>query len=108
MNDLRRVAPVVALLITLSIGLRVLFGMVHHGGVLATRALAVSFLLCDVAVSTSLLALLAINERRAPLWMERRLPFLARWLWYVLMGMAVLGYVSLAPTFLFLLVQLRK
>jgi hypothetical protein len=108
MSDLRRVAPVIVLLLTLSIGLRVLVVMVHHGGVLATRAIAVTFLLCDLAVSTSLLTLLIISERRAPLWVERRLPFLGRWLWYVLMGLAVLGYMSLAPTFLFLYMQLRK
>jgi hypothetical protein len=108
MSDLRRAAWIIAPLLTISIGLRVLLAMLHHGGVLATRALAVTFLICDVSVSTALLTLLIINDRRAPLWMERRLPFLARSLWYVLMGMAVLGYVSLAPTFLFLLVQLRK
>src|SRR5207248_8695148 len=95
MGDLRRSAWVIVLLISVSIGLRVLLAMLHHGGVAATRAIAATFLLCDLAVSTSLLTLLIMSERRAPLWVERRLPFVARWLWYVLMGLAVLGYMSL-------------
>ena len=108
MSDLRKITPLIVLLLTVSIGLRLLLAMVHHGGVMATRAIAATFLLCDLAVSTSLLTLLIITERRAPAWMERRLPFLARSLWYVLMGLAVLGYMSLAPTFLFLYMQIRK
>ena len=72
----------------------------------ATRALAAAYLLCDVAVSTSLITLLVINDRRAPAWVEPRLPFRGRWLWHLLLGLTILSYLSLAPTFLFFLIRM--
>ena len=88
-----------------SIALRLLVMLTEQGGVVATRALAVSFLLCDMAISASLVLLLIIREPRAPAWLERRSPASGRWLWRVLMGLTILCYASLAPTFLFLLIQ---
>ena len=77
-------------------------------GVIATRALAAAYLLCDVAISTSLITLLVMQDRRAPTWVERRFPSGGRWLWSLLLGLTILCYVSLAPTFLFFLVHLKK
>jgi hypothetical protein len=74
---------------------------------LVTRILAITFVACDVAVSASLITLLVLQDRRAPVWMERRLPTLGRWLWHFLLGLVVLCYVSLAPTFLYLYLHMR-
>src|SRR5947208_833744 len=52
--------------------------------------------------------LLVMQDRRAPAWVERRLPSGGRWLWSLLLGLTILCYVSLAPTFLFFLVHLKK
>ena len=107
MTLLRRVAPVVLLLVAISMVLRGLMVMSQQGEVMTTRAMAVAFLMCDVAISSSLVLLLLTRDLRPPPWLERRLPFRGRWLWHVLMGLAVLGYAALAPTFLFFLVQIK-
>jgi hypothetical protein len=108
MDLLRRIAPVVLLLAVISIALRGLIAMSQQGGVMATRAMAVAFIVCDIAISSSLVILLITRELRAPAWIERRLPASGRWLWHVLLGLTVLGYAALAPTFLFFLVQMKK
>jgi hypothetical protein len=77
-------------------------------GILATRILAVAYLVCDVAIGSSLVILLVVRGRRAPEWVEQRLPFGGRWLWYVLLGLTVLCYAGLAPTFLFLFIRMQK
>src|SRR5712691_5577134 len=61
-------------------------------GVGAARAMAAAYLLCDVAISASLITLLVINDRRAPAWVERRFPFRGRWLWHLLLGLTILSY----------------
>jgi hypothetical protein len=76
--------------------------------VLITRLVAGAFLLSDVAVSASLITLLVTRDRSAPPWAERRLPLRGRWLWHLLLGLTILSYVSLAPTFLFFYIQLRR
>jgi hypothetical protein len=75
-------------------------------GAAAARSLAVAYLLCDVAISSSLIALLVLGDRRAPAWVERRFPLRGRWLWHLLLGLTILCYVSLAPTFLFFLIRM--
>jgi hypothetical protein len=75
-------------------------------GIWATRWVAVAFLICDVAVTVSLITLLVTGERRPPAWAEERLPYRGRWLWYFLIGLSILCYVALAPTFLFLYVRM--
>ena len=90
----------------------VIISLHGHGlpgrSVLVTRLVAGAFLLSDVAVSVSLITLLVAQDRRAPLWAERRLPFRGRWLWHLLLGLTILSYASLAPAFLFFLVQIRR
>ena len=82
--------------------------MTRQGGVAATRGIAILFLICDVAISSSLILLLLTRPLRAPAWLERRLPASSRWLWRILFGLTVLGYAALAPTFLFFLVQMKE
>src|SRR5712692_49344 len=86
-------------------------GLTDHGlpgrSVIVTRLVAAAFLLSDVAISASLITLLVTHDRRAPVWAERRLPFRGRWLWHVLLGLTILSYLSLAPTFLFFYMQIR-
>ena len=108
MTLMRRIAPVVLLLVAISMVLRGLLAMSQQGEVMATRAMAVAFIICDVAISSSLVLLLLTRDLRAPAWLERRLPFRGRWLWHILMGLAVLGYAALAPTFLFFLIQSKN
>ena len=74
--------------------------------VMATRTMAAAYLLCDIAISASLITLLVFSDRRPPAWVERRLPFAARWLWHFLLGLTILSYLSLAPTFLFFLIRM--
>jgi hypothetical protein len=107
MGVFRRVVPIVVLVTALGVALRTLVLMAGRHGVMATRALAVTFMLCDVAISTSLIMLLVIGDRRAPRWLERRLPYRGRWLWHLLLSLTILAYVCLAPTFMFLLLRLR-
>ena len=73
-----------------------------------TRWVAVAFLLSDVAIASSLVTLLITRDRRAPAWIEQRFPALGRALWYLLLGLAILCYAALAPTFLFLYLQMKK
>jgi hypothetical protein len=108
MNMVRRAVLGVVLLLSVTVGLRVLMALTEQRGVAGTRALAVAFLMCDLAISASLVILLVTHERRAPDWAERRLPYRGRWLWYLLIGLTILSYAALAPTFLFLLVQLKR
>ena len=107
MNILRRAVLGVVLLLLVSVGLRVMLALTDQKGVAGTRALAIAFLLCDMAISASLVLLLVTQERRPPDWAERRLPYRGRWLWYLLIGLTILSYAALAPTFLFLLVQMK-
>jgi hypothetical protein len=107
MKIVHRAVLGVVLLLSAAVGLRLLVALTDQRGVAGTRALAVAFLLCDLAISASLVILLVNYERRAPFWAERRLPYRGRWLWYLLVGLTVLSYAALAPTFLFLLVQLK-
>jgi len=68
------------------------------------------WLLCAILAGVVLarIGLLVMQDRRAPAWVERRLPSGGRWLWSLLLGLTILCYVSLAPTFLFFLVHLKK
>jgi drug/metabolite transporter (DMT)-like permease len=77
-------------------------------GASTTRWVAIAFLLSDLAITSSLVTLLVTRERRAPAWIEERLPALGGWLWYLLLGLAILCYASLAPTFLYLYLHLKK
>jgi len=90
----------------------VVMELTDHGlpgrSVIVTRMVAVAFLLSDVAISTSLITLLVTQDRSAPAWAERRLPFRGRWLWHLLLALTILSYLSLAPTFLFFYVQIRR
>jgi hypothetical protein len=76
-------------------------------GTLATRSMAVAYLLCDLAISFSMITLLVLGDRRSPSWVERRLPYRGRWLWHLLLGLTILSYLSLAPTFLFFLIRMN-
>jgi hypothetical protein len=76
--------------------------------VLVTRLVAAAFLLSDVAISVSLVTLLVTQDRSAPAWAERRLPLRGRWLWHLLLGLTILSYLSLAPTFLFFYTQIWR
>jgi hypothetical protein len=95
-----------ALVACLWLGRSYLLHWLPSHGVWATRWVAVSFLICDLAISVSLLTLLITRERRPPVWAERRLPYRGRWLWYFLIGLTILCYAALAPTFLFLYVRM--
>jgi hypothetical protein len=106
MGFLSRVAPFV-ILAAIGIALSGLLAMTRQGGVAAVRGMAVLFLICDVAISSSLILLLLTRPFRAPAWLERRLPASGRWLWRILFGLTVLGYAALAPTFLFFLVRMK-
>jgi hypothetical protein len=108
MAVLRRTAPWIILFAALGTALVTLIVMSQQGGVKLTRAVAVLFVICDVAISSSLVTLLITRDRSAPTWAERRLPFGGRWLWYLLVGLTVLSYMGLAPTFLFLYLQMKQ
>ena len=89
-------------------GLMVMRDWLSTGGVLGTRLLAVCFLATDVMISSSLIILLLVRDRRSPAGIERRLPFGGRWLWPLLLAVAILSYAGLAPTYLYLYLQMRK
>lgn len=76
------------------------------GGVGTTRVLAALFLLCDVAVSASLVLLLVLGDPRAVPDEDRKSPVGAR-AWQILLGLAVLSYAGLSPLFLYLYLRLR-
>lgn len=84
------------------------FGELPSRSATATRWAAVAFLLSDVAIVSSLVTLLITRDRRAPDWIEQRVPALGRWLWHLLLGLAILGYAALAPTFLYLYLQTKR
>ena len=100
------VAAGLALVASMWLGRSYLLHWLPSRGVWATRWVAVAFLICDVAISASLVTLLVTQERRPPAWAEERLPYGGRWLWYFLIGLSILCYVALAPTFLFLYVRM--
>jgi hypothetical protein len=77
-------------------------------GVTSVRVLAVAYILCDITLGTSLVALLLMRVRLVPAWFDRRPRFSETWLWYVLMALTILCYAGLAPTFLILLMQIRR
>jgi hypothetical protein len=106
MRFLRRIAPII-ILTAIGIALGGLMAMTRQGGVAALRGMAVLFLICDVAISSSLVLLLLTGPLRAPAWLERRLPASGAWIWRILFGLTVLGYAALAPTFLFFLIQMK-
>jgi hypothetical protein len=95
-----------ALVAAVGLGRSFLLHWLPSRGVWATRWVAVAFLICDIAISASLITLLITKERRPPLWAEQRLPYEGRWLWYFLIGLSILCYATLAPTFLFLYVRM--
>jgi hypothetical protein len=100
-----------AVVLVVRVGLLVV-GMSDHGSpahhVVATRLMGLAYMLCDLAISASLIILLLTRDRRAPLWAERRLPGHGRWMWHFLLCLTILSYISLAPTFLFFLIHMRK
>lgn len=103
------VVAILAGVVLIRVGLRFISPPLHGpagGRVMATREMAAAYLLCDMAICSSLITLLVISDRRAPAWVERRLPFASRWLWHFLVGLTILSYLALAPTFLFFLVRL--
>lgn len=106
--DLGSVALAVVLLVATAVAARLLLALLHQGGVVATRAMAVAFMLCDIAIASSLVLLLVARENRPPAWLERRLPYRGRWVWYALVSLVVLCYLGLAPTFLYFLIHVKK
>jgi hypothetical protein len=84
------------------------FEVLPARNVTMTRWVAAAFLLSDLAITSSLVTLLITRERRAPAWIEQRLPALGHWLWYVLLSLAILCYAALAPTFLYLYLQMKR
>jgi hypothetical protein len=100
-----------AVVLVVRAGLLVI-GMSEHGSpthhVMATRMMGLAYMLCDIVISSSLVLLLLTRDRRAPAWAERRLPARGRWMWHFLLCLTILSYISLAPTFLFFLIQMRK
>jgi hypothetical protein len=107
-------ALLVFAVISVFVGLRLLLLAAPHlhglnlRGAAAVRTLAVSFLACDLAIAASLVTLLVLPERRMPVWIEQRLPFGGRWVWHALLGVTILCYLGLAPTFLIFLIQSRR
>jgi hypothetical protein len=109
----RRILPLL-LVLAILLGVRVLVTLLgHHEGppsrdVLVTRLLAVGFFACDVALGLSMVYLLILGNPRAASPEEKRLPVGGAWLWYLLVGLAVLCYVGLAPTFIFLYLRMTR
>ena len=67
----RRMAIGILLLAVLGIlvgGLIAMGHWQHPRGIVATRVLAVVFMVCDVAIGTSLITLLLVKDRRPPMW----------------------------------------
>jgi hypothetical protein len=114
MAVLRRFAPVLFLVTLIAVAVGVMIAIVAQvrsppsEEVIATRVLAVAFMVCDVAITSSLITLLILRRRRLPEAVERRFPFGGRWLWSFLFGLTVLCYLALTPTFLFFLLQMRR
>lgn len=77
------------------------------GGAGTVRLLAAAFLLCDVAISAALVALLIHGDPRGVPAEDRRPGLLSPGLWRLLLGVAILGYLGLTPLFLMLYLQLR-
>jgi hypothetical protein len=77
------------------------------GGVGTTRLLAVVFLLCDLLISASLVALLILGDPLSVPREDRRLTIGGRGLWRVMLALAVLCYLALTPVFLMLYLRLR-
>jgi hypothetical protein len=105
------VAALLAGLVMIVIGLVAVgrqFGELPSPGVTTTCWVAIAFLLSDIAITSSLVTLLVTRDRRAPAWIEERLPALGHRLWYLLLGLAILCYAALAPTFLYLYLQIKK
>ena len=101
----------VAVVLVVRVGMLALSQPSHSSAarhVATTRMMGVAYMACDVAISSSLILLLITRNRRAPTWAERRLPGGGRWLWHFLVGLTILCYLSLAPTFLFFLIRLRR
>jgi hypothetical protein len=107
---LRRVAWGLVLLTTVILAVRALPALSHWApprNVFTTRLLAVAYVLCDVAIGSSLVILLIVRGRRPPEWVEQRLPLGGRWVWPLLLVLTALLYAGLAPTFLFFYLQTR-
>jgi hypothetical protein len=111
---LRRVVPVLIVLAVIAVilgGLVALSRQLHElsaRDVMTTRVFAAAFIVCDLVIGAALVTLLVIRDRRPPVWLERRLPFRGRWVWHFLLGLTILCYAGLAPTFLFLFVQMLQ
>jgi hypothetical protein len=76
--------------------------MRHHDRM---RWYAVMFILCDVIIAASMVALLSCRESSLPKRVEWFFPVRGRWLRYFLVGLTVVAYASLAPGFLYLLIH---
>lgn len=76
--------------------------------VMTTRLMGIAYMVCDLTISSSLVILLITRDRRAPAWAEHRLPGRGRWVWHALLCLTILSYLSLAPTFLFFLIHMKK
>jgi predicted tellurium resistance membrane protein TerC len=113
MRVLRRVTVGIVVLTAVNVAVGALMAMsqlIHRlpKGVTGVRMLAVAYVLCDILLGSSLVALLLMRVRLVPAWFDRRPRFSDTWVWYLLMALTVLCYAGLAPTFLILLRQVQR
>jgi hypothetical protein len=113
MTVLRRIIAGVVVLTAVNVaygGLMALSELIHRlpRGVVGVRVLAVAYIACDVILGASMVALLLMRVRLVPAWFDRRPRFSDTWVWYLLIGLTVLCYAGLAPTFLILLRQVQR
>jgi hypothetical protein len=113
MTLLRRITIGVVLLTVVNVavgGLMALSELLHRlpRGVAGVRLLAVAYIACDILLGSSMVALLLVRVRLVPAWFDRRPRFSDTWVWYLLMGLTILCYAGLAPTFLILLRQVQQ
>lgn len=114
MGGLRKTLPYLLGIGVLGMLARLLFaisGQTHWSpkhDVGLTRMLAGAFLISDLAIGLSLITLLTMSDRRAPTWIERRFPASGEKVWRILVGVVVVCYVCLAPTWVLVLVQMRR
>jgi hypothetical protein len=114
MDSARRILPALLLVGVLGMVARLLFAISGHThwspkhDVALTRMLAGAFLISDLAIGVSLITLLTMSDRRPPAWLDRRYPTIGEKVWTILVAVVVVCYVSLAPTWVLVLVQMRR
>lgn len=65
----------------------------------------IGFILADIIIAAILIALLCCREPGVPKQLEWLFPLRGRWAWYLLIALAVIAYLGLAPFFLGLWIQ---